>query len=287
MAKLTVKYVLTGGEYDIELDLDHTSVDQLIIEFITKGFLKPERELPCDYFNRYSFYTVLDNNNHIIYTTDLTFSELGFIEGDTIRIIIANPITRTKVIVKNCITNENFKVYGVDLNYFTPRLLIKAMIFEGFLNPECQLPSYSETHYSVYGIMDRSNTTVLFNSNKSFSQLGFKDGDTIRIVNIHIDLSSLTVRFIDGTECDIENLDLDHTTVEQLITMLVNEGLLETEEDYLIRTGLKYAITDKNNCLVKNNKQSLSELGFKNNDIIRVITHGDGKKNWAIRRFNT
>lgn len=82
MAKLTIKITATGEEFEIEdVDLKHHTPRQLIDEIINQGLLQPETISP---------YGIIDKNGVIVDDERLclSFAQLGFVDGDTIRIIL-------------------------------------------------------------------------------------------------------------------------------------------------------------------------------------------------------
>lgn len=82
MAKLTIKITHTGEEFEIEdADLKQHTPRQLIDEMINQGFLPAETIGP---------YGVVDKNGLIVDGEDLcsSFAQLGFVDGDTVRIIM-------------------------------------------------------------------------------------------------------------------------------------------------------------------------------------------------------
>ena len=79
-----------------------------------------------------------------------------------------------KLIIKITSTGEEFEIEDVDLKQHTPRQLIDEMINQGVLPPEAIAP---------YGIVNKNNVKI--DDDKlclSFAQLGFVDGDTVRII---------------------------------------------------------------------------------------------------------
>ena len=82
MAKLKIKIAKTGEEFEIEdVDLKQHTPRQLIDEMINQGILSAETIAP---------YGVINKNNVIIDEEELclSFAQLGFVDGDTIRIIM-------------------------------------------------------------------------------------------------------------------------------------------------------------------------------------------------------
>jgi len=79
-----------------------------------------------------------------------------------------------KLTIKITHTGEEFEIEDVDLKQHTPRQLIDEMINQGLLPPETTAP---------YGVVNKSNLKVDDDELcLSFAQLGFVDGDTIRII---------------------------------------------------------------------------------------------------------
>ena len=82
MAKLIVKNAATGEEFDIEnIDLKQYTPRQLIDMMITQGFLPPETIASYGIVNKIN--VMIDDNDLC-----LSFSQLGFSDGDTIEIIM-------------------------------------------------------------------------------------------------------------------------------------------------------------------------------------------------------
>lgn len=82
MAILTIKIASTGEEFEIEdVDLKQHTPRQLIDEMINQGLLPPETIAP---------YGIVNKNNVKIDDSELclSFAQLGFVDGDTIRIIM-------------------------------------------------------------------------------------------------------------------------------------------------------------------------------------------------------
>lgn len=82
MAKLTIKITHTGEEFEIEdVDLSQLTPRHLIDEMINQGFLPAETIGP---------YGVVDKNGLKVDGEDLcsSFAQLGFVDGDTVRIIM-------------------------------------------------------------------------------------------------------------------------------------------------------------------------------------------------------
>ncbi|MGM9811604.1 MAG: hypothetical protein ACI30V_02025, partial [Muribaculaceae bacterium] len=81
MAKLTIKIEYTGEEFEIEdVDLKQYTPRQLIDVMISQRLLPSEA---------IATYAIVNKNNGIIGSDELclTFAQLGFVEGDIIRII--------------------------------------------------------------------------------------------------------------------------------------------------------------------------------------------------------
>ena len=79
-----------------------------------------------------------------------------------------------KLTIKIANTGEEFEIEDVDLKQNTPRLLIDEMIIHGLLPHETIAP---------YGIIDKNGVKVEGDGLcLSFAELGFVDGDTIRII---------------------------------------------------------------------------------------------------------
>ena len=82
MAKLTIKIASTGEEFEIEdVDLSQLTPRQLLVEMINHGILSAEAIAP---------YGIVNKNNVKIDDDELchSFAQLGFVDGDTVRIIM-------------------------------------------------------------------------------------------------------------------------------------------------------------------------------------------------------
>lgn len=88
MAKLTVK-LITGEAFELEdVELDQVTNRDIIQQMIEVGAMAPESELRggLEKKPRYSF---VDKNGYKIYPDEVkTLSELGFNDGNIIRIIV-------------------------------------------------------------------------------------------------------------------------------------------------------------------------------------------------------
>lgn len=80
----------------------------------------------------------------------------------------------TILTIKIATTSKEFKIEDVDLSQLTPRQLIDEMINLGILSAETIAP---------YGIVNKNNVKIDDGELcLSFAQLGFVDGDTVRII---------------------------------------------------------------------------------------------------------
>ena len=82
------------------------------------------------------------------------------------------------------IDGQEFEVQEIDLERQTPKQLITELITGGQLKPESELPTTADGRNSIYGIVDKNNTKVDPDTNQTFSELGFVDGDTVRIITM-------------------------------------------------------------------------------------------------------
>ena len=80
------------------------------------------------------------------------------------------------------LSGEAFDIEDLDLEHQTPKQLIEELITNGALQPEDTLPATADGRHSVYGIVDKNNVKIQPDSDQTFSQLGFIDGDTVRII---------------------------------------------------------------------------------------------------------
>ena len=87
-----------------------------------------------------------------------------------------------KVDVKTTWDGAGFELEDVDLDQITNRDLIQQMIDAGVMVPESQLPRAADNTPTVYSLIDKAGVKVEPDEVKTLAQLGFTDGDTIRII---------------------------------------------------------------------------------------------------------
>lgn len=87
-----------------------------------------------------------------------------------------------KVDVKTTWDGAGFELEDVDLEQITNRDLIQQMIDAGVMVPESQLPRAADNTPTVYSLIDKAGVKVEPDEVKTLAQLGFTDGDTIRII---------------------------------------------------------------------------------------------------------
>ena len=186
MAKLTIKITHTGKEFEIEdVDLNQLTPHQLIDEMINQGFLPAETISP---------YGIVDKNGMIIDDDglDSSFAQLGFVDGDAIEIVeiasggednLCHPQKKTKIDVKTTWDGAGFELEDVNLEQITNRDLIQQMIDAGIIVPESQFPRTADNTPTVYSLIDKAGVKVEPDEVKTLAELGFTDGDTIRIIN--------------------------------------------------------------------------------------------------------
>ena len=185
MAKLTIKITHTGEEFEIEdVDLSQLTPRQLIDEMINQGFLPAETMSP---------YGIIDKNGLKVDGEDLcsSFAKLGFVDSDTIEIIVIAlgrrdklypPQNKAKIDVKTTWDGAGFELEDVDLKQITNRDLIQQMIDAGIMVPESQTPRSADNTPTVYSLIDKAGVKVEPDEEKTLAELGFTDGDTIRII---------------------------------------------------------------------------------------------------------
>ena len=185
MAKFTIKIANTGEEFEIEdVDLKQHTPRQLIDEMINQGLLPPETIAP---------YGIVNKNNVKIDDGELSlsFAQLGFVDGDTIRIVVIAsgrgdnlypPKNKTRIEVKTTWDGAGFELEDVDLEQITNRDLIQQMIDAGVMVPESQLPRAADNTPTEYSLINKAGVKVDLNEVRTLAELGFTDGDTVRIV---------------------------------------------------------------------------------------------------------
>ena len=185
MAKLTIKITHTGEEFEIEdVDLSKLTPRQMIDEMIIQGFLPAESIGP---------YGIVDKNGLIVDGEDLcsTFAKLGFADGDTIEIVaitlggrdnLYHPLNKAKIDVKTTWDGAGFELEDVDLKQITNRDLIQQMIDAGVMAPESQIPRSADNTPTVYSLIDKAGVKVEPDEVKTLAELGFTDGNTVRII---------------------------------------------------------------------------------------------------------
>ena len=89
MADITAKNVITGEEISLgDVDLDQLTGRDLIEQLIDGGVLVPESELPRAADGTETVYALLDKQGKKMEPDDpRKLSELGYADGDTVRII--------------------------------------------------------------------------------------------------------------------------------------------------------------------------------------------------------
>lgn len=185
MAKLTIKITQTGEEFEIEdVDLSKLTPRHLIDEMINQGFLPAETMSP---------YGIIDKNGLKVDGEDLcsSFAKLGFVDSDTIEIIVIAlgrrdklypPQNKAKIDVKTTWDGAGFELEDVDLKQITNRDLIQQMIDAGVMAPESQIPRSADNTPTVYSLIDKAGVKVESDEVKTLAELGFTDGDTVRII---------------------------------------------------------------------------------------------------------
>lgn len=185
MAKLTIKITHTGEEFEIEdVDLSQLTPRQLIDEMINQGFLPAETMSP---------YGIIDKNGLKVDGEDLcsTFAKLGFVDGDSIEIVAITlggqdnlypTPNKAKIDVKTTWDGACFELEDVDLKQITNRDLIQQMIDAGVMAPESQTPRSADNTPTVYSLIDKAGVKVEPDEVKTLAELGFTDGDTVRII---------------------------------------------------------------------------------------------------------
>lgn len=223
-------------------------------------------------------YTLIDKSGSAINPIEnKSLAEIGFVDGDIIRIIpttTRRSYSQMATLTIKLLTGESYDIRRIDLEHLTPGQLINELIAKGILNePEDGL------HYYHWAFVDKSNLKHTVNSNKTFSQLGFVDGDVFRIIGKFYsepfkELTSITVKLISGDEFD-DGIDLEHQTPKQLIDELISSGILLSELSLPSTADGSYSvygIVDKNNVKVEpESNLTFGQLGFIGGDTVKII----------------
>ena len=86
------------------------------------------------------------------------------------------------ITAKNVITGEEISLGDVDLDQLTGRDLIEQLIGGGVLVPESQLPQAADGPPIVYVLLDKNGAILEPNDPRKLAELGYVDGDTVRII---------------------------------------------------------------------------------------------------------
>ena len=92
------------------------------------------------------------------------------------------PKNKARIDVKTTWDGAGFELEDVDLEQITNRDLIQEMIGDSVMVPESQLPHAAENTQNMYSLIDMAGVLVEPDDVKSLAELGFTDGDTVRIV---------------------------------------------------------------------------------------------------------
>lgn len=87
-----------------------------------------------------------------------------------------------KVDVRTAWDGSGFELEDVDLDQITNKDLIDQMIEAGMMVPESQLPQAADGTPTKYSLVDKAGVKVEPDVIKTLTQLGFVDGDLIRII---------------------------------------------------------------------------------------------------------
>ena len=246
---------------------------------INSGYIVSEEELPVrNEQGDCLLYSLINKNGTLVNPFEnKSLTELGFVNGDNIRIL---PVSGGKyynqmaTLTVKLLTGESYDIRRIDLEHLTPGQLINDLIAKGVLNePE------DGFHYYHWAFVDKNYLKHTVNSNKTFSQLGFVDGDVFRIIGKLYsepfkELTNITVKLISGEEFDV-GIDLEHQTPKQLIDELISSGILLSEltlPSTADGSHSVYGIVDKNNVKVEpESNLTFGQLGFIGGDTVKII----------------
>lgn len=279
MSKISIS-LLDGSCCECDcIDLSSCSNRDIIQLMINSGYIVSEEELPVrNIQGDCILYSLINKNGTFVNPFEnKSLTELGFVNGDNIRIL---PVTGGKyynqmaTLTVKLLTGESYDIRRIDLEHLTPGQLISDLIAKGVLNePEDGL------HYYHWAFVDKNNLKHTVNSNKTFSQLGFVDGDVFRIIGKFYsepfkELTNITVKLISGEEFDV-GIDLEHQTPKQLIDELISSGILLSElslPSTADGSHSVYGIVDKNNVKVEpESNLTFGQLGFIGGDTVKII----------------
>ncbi len=109
--------------------------------------------------------------------------------------------------------------------------------------------------------------------NKTLKELGFKDGDTIRLVAKGEAAAGASLLESSNMERrDVEDLDFATVTAHDLVEEAINCGFLETKPGmtwFVVSNQTHVAVPDTDM------NKTLEELGFKDGDTIRLVAKGE------------
>ena len=90
MAKIDVLTVWNGQRFDLDnVELNGMTSRELVLYLVESGAISPESQLPASYDGSSSCYSIVDKTGGLIDPFDIrTLSQLGFVNGDTISIVI-------------------------------------------------------------------------------------------------------------------------------------------------------------------------------------------------------
>ena len=91
---------------------------------------------------------------------------------------------KARIDVKTTWDGAGFELEDVNLEQITNRDLIQEMIGAGVMVPEPQLPHATDNTPTMYSLIDKAGVKVEPDDVKSLAEIGFTDGDTVRIVLI-------------------------------------------------------------------------------------------------------
>ena len=92
-----------------------------------------------------------------------------------------------EITIKIVRTGEEIPISEISLDLVTGEELIQALVASGVIRPESELPKRCDGSQGYYGIVNMQGQKLNISGepcNIPLSELGFKDGDTIRIVAV-------------------------------------------------------------------------------------------------------
>lgn len=178
---ITLKISNTGETIPVyDIDLDIVTGKELLSQLCESGLVSVEKG---------KIYRIIGVNNQPIFDDTKSLAEIGITYGSTV-VVVAKPVggcvppthLQSTIEIRTTWDGVGYEVEDVDLNQVTNKDLIQQMVDAGVMKPESQCSTVAEDTYAVYSLIDKDGLKVEPDEIKTLSQLGFVNGDTIRII---------------------------------------------------------------------------------------------------------